>query len=109
MKNIKLNGGNFTNEAEKIFAAQQEMSRTVEPTKMYRETYLQKNDMEYRHCAYIGKDVYEYLAEVVRVVAHNKISVGGYINNILKEHRAAHNETLKDMFRQECEKGLHCG
>lgn len=87
---------------------QQAKPQAVDSAEAYRETYLQKNDIRARHCAYISKEDYAYFAKVVRVVTDNEISVGGYIGNILREHRMAHKDALNELFRRVHEKGPFC-
>lgn len=86
---------------------QQAKPQAVDPAEAYVKKYLQKSGMKVKHCAYIDKEDFAFFAKVVRIVTDNEIPIGGYISNILKEHRMTHKDSLNELFRRVHEKGPH--
>lgn len=83
---------------------QQPKPQTVNPAETYRDTYLCKNEIRARHSVYISEEEFAYYADVVRVITHNDISVGAYVDNVLRKHRKMHDEELNDLYLQEHER-----
>lgn len=83
---------------------QQAKPQAVDPAETYRDTYLRKNEIRARHSVYISEEEFAYYADVVRVITHNDISVGAYVDNVLRKHRKMHDEELNDLYLQEHER-----
>lgn len=78
--------------------------QTADSAEAYRDAYLRKNKIRARHSVYISEEVFAYYADVARVVTHNEIPVGVYIDNVLRGHRNMHDESLNDLYLQEQER-----
>lgn len=69
--------------------------------------FLEKKEIKSRQCVYISRDVHERVADVVRTLTGNKVSIGGYIDKVLADHleryadeiRTRYEETLISRFR----------
>lgn len=75
----------------------------LSPEQSYIGSFLKHKEFKSRQCVYIGQDVHASIARLVHVLAltGNKISLGGYIDNILAEHLDSHKEVIENMYRKQ--------
>lgn len=78
--------------------------QTVDSAEAYRDAYLRKNKIRKRHSVYISEEMFAYYADVARVITHNEIPVGAYIDNVLRGHKNMHDESLDNLYLQEHER-----
>ncbi len=69
----------------------------------YNDSFLQKHEIRNRHCIYISKSVYEKVSKIVKVIADNDISIGGYIDTVLLNHFEEHKDEINEMYKQQRE------
>ncbi|SBW07856.1 DUF3408 domain-containing protein [uncultured Dysgonomonas sp.] len=74
----------------------------------YQDTFLKHQEFRARQCVYLSQEVHASISRIVHVLAltGNKISVGGYIDNIITEHLKTHKELLDDIYRKQLDQFL---
>ncbi len=85
-----------------------EVIPVLNPEQSYIKSFLKHKEFKTRQCVYIGQDVHASIARLVHVLAltGKKISVGGYIDNILAEHLDSHKEVIENMYRKQLDQFL---
>lgn len=66
----------------------------------YRDKYLRHNGIKTRQCVYISEEMHRVFSSVVRVITRNGITVGGYIDTVLRSHIEEHKDELNEMYRK---------
>ncbi len=69
----------------------------------YNDSFLKKNEIKDRHCIYISKNVYAKVSKIVKVIADNDISIGGYVDTVLLNHFEEHKDEINGMYKQQRE------
>lgn len=74
----------------------------------YQNNFLKHQEFRARQCVYLSQEVHTSISQLVHVLAltGNKISVGGYINNIVVEHLKNHKEVIDDIYRKQLDQFL---
>jgi hypothetical protein len=74
----------------------------------YQDTFLKHQEFRTRQCVYLSQEVHISISRIVHALAltGNKISVGGYIDNIIREHLENHKEVLDDIYRKQLDQFL---
>ncbi len=67
----------------------------------YVNDFLCKNEINERKSIYVSDYVHEKVKKIVKQIAHNDISVGGYIDNVLKHHLEKYKDEINILYRQE--------
>jgi hypothetical protein len=67
----------------------------------YGSMFLQKNEFKTRQCVYISQRIHATIAEIVRVIAHKDVSVGGYIDNVLLQHLEMHKDEINELYKKD--------
>ncbi len=72
----------------------------VEKVKNYIYTYLKSADFTARTCktAYIRDEHHERIQHIVHIIGKNKITLSGYIDNVLAEHFASHKDEMTKLY-----------
>ncbi|WP_436414116.1 DUF3408 domain-containing protein [Petrimonas sp.] len=90
-----------TSDAGKPKTAPETGKRTRTPSVDYTSAFLQKNELKSRQSVYISRDVYKTVSEIVRVIAGNDVSVGGYIDSVLMQHLETHKDEINALYKKE--------
>ncbi len=67
----------------------------------YNDTFLKRNEIKSRQCVYVSKGVHETISKIVKVIADNDITVGGYIDLVLLKHLEDNKTEINELYRQE--------
>ena len=67
----------------------------------YNDTFLKRNEIKSRQCVYVSKGVHETVSKIVKVIADNDITVGGYIDLVLLKHLEDNKTEINELYRQE--------
>lgn len=69
-------------------------------SKNYIYTYLKSADFTARTCktAYIRDEHHERIQHIVHIIGKNKITLSGYIDNVLAEHFASHKDEMTKLY-----------
>ena len=72
----------------------------LEKDKNYTETYLKSAAFTARACktAYIRDENHERIQHIVHIIGKNKITLSGYIDNVLAEHFASHKDEMSKLY-----------
>ena len=70
-------------------AAKEKTSRESSRRKRQEEDYmmfLRRNELKTRQCVYISRDVHSKILKIVNDIAGREITVGGYVDTVLRQH-----------------------
>ena len=68
--------------------------------KNYIYTYMKSANFTSRTCktAYIRDENHERIQHIVHIIGKNKITLSGYIDNVLAEHFASHKDEMTKLY-----------
>ena len=69
----------------------------------YTELFLRRNEIKTRQCVYISRDVHSKILKIVNDIAGREISVGGYVDTVLRQHLEQHKEKINELYRKQRE------
>ena len=88
-----------------------ETEQTVKPSKKkdtqqkyFKDTYLKDAKIENRRQLYVSSEYFDTLATFLRIVTNGKVSVVGYIHNVLSNHFAENGEMLNELYKSSLNK-----
>ena len=56
-----------------------------------------------RQCVYISRDVHGKILRIVNDIAGGEISVGGYVDTVLRQHLEQHKERINELYKKQRE------
>ena len=65
----------------------------------YSGLFLRRNEIKTRQCVYISRDVHSKILKIVNDIAGREISVGGYVDTVLRQHLEQHKEKINELHR----------
>lgn len=75
--------------------------RSNSSTDDYEATFLCRNEIRLRQGAYISRPVYQTIMRIVKQIAGDDVSVGGYIDNVLKHHLEKYKDEINTLYKQD--------
>ena len=75
--------------------------RSNSSTDDYEATFLCRNEIRLRQGAYISRSVYQAIMRIVKQIAGDDVSVGGYIDNVLKHHLEKYKDEINTLYKQD--------
>ena len=69
----------------------------------YTRLFLRRNEIKTRQCVYISRDVHSKILKIVNDIAGREISVGGYVDTVLRQHLEQHKEKINELYRKQRE------
>lgn len=76
-------------------------SKRSNNTEDYASTFLCRNEIRERKSIYVSQLVHEKVKLIVKRIADDDASVGGYIDNVLKHHLEKYKEEINTLNRNE--------
>ena len=79
-------------------AAKEKTSRESSRRKRQEEDYmmfLRRNELKTRQCVYISRDVHSKILKIVNDIAGREITVGGYVDTVLRQQPSGYRRTWK--------------
>lgn len=76
-------------------------SRRSNNTEDYAATFLCRNEIRERKSIYVSQLVHEKVKLIIKRIANDDASVGGYIDNVLKHHLEKYKEEINTLNRNE--------
>jgi hypothetical protein len=70
----------------------------------YEEAFLQARELKTRQCVYISRDMQETIAGIVRRLGQKGLSIGTYIDTILRQHFQEHKEEINELYCKPTDK-----
>lgn len=69
----------------------------------YNETFLARKELKSRQPVYISQEIHQSITRLVHLLAlaNKEISVGGYIDNVLREHMEQNRDEIADLYRTQ--------
>ena len=83
--------------------AQREGNRRKKPEEDYNAMFLRRNEIKTRQCVYISRDVHGKILKIVNDIAGGVISVGGYVDTVLRQHLEQHKERINELYKKQRE------
>ncbi|MCM1372523.1 MAG: DUF3408 domain-containing protein [Bacteroides sp.] len=83
--------------------AQREGGRRKRQDEDYNELFLRRNEIKTRQCVYISRDVHGKILRIVNDIAGGEISVGGYVDTVLRQHLEQHKERINELYKKQRE------
>ena len=83
--------------------AQREGGRRKRQDEDYNELFLRRNEIKTRQCVYISRDVHGKILKIVNDIAGGEISVGGYVDTVLRQHLEQHKERINELYKKQRE------
>ena len=65
--------------------------------------FLRRNEIKTRQCVYISRDVHGKILKIVNDIAGGEISVGGYVDTVLRQHLEQHKERINELYKKQRE------
>lgn len=81
--------------------AQRESGRRKRQDEDYNELFLRRNEIKTRQCVYISRDVHGKILRIVNDIAGGEISVGGYVDTVLRQHLEQHKERINELYKKQ--------
>ena len=82
---------------------QREGGRRKRQDEDYNELFLRRNEIQTRQCVYISRDVHGKILRIVNDIAGGEISVGGYVDTVLRQHLEQHKERINELYKKQRE------
>ena len=83
--------------------AQRETGRRKRQEEDYSGLFLRRNEIKTRQCVYISRDVHSKILKIVNDIAGGEISVGGYVDTVLRQHLEQHKEKINELYKKQRE------
>ena len=87
-------------------AAKEKTPRESSRRKRQEEDYmmfLRRNELKTRQCVYISRDVHSKILKIVNDIAGREITVGGYVDTVLRQHLEQHKEQINELYKKQRE------
>ena len=78
--------------------ALERQSPTLAAAKKYQERFLSKNRINSNCRVYISEEMYQLLTRMVAAVGKDKVSIGNYVTEIVKEHIERHRDSINSIY-----------
>ena len=82
---------------------QREGNCRKKPEEDYNAMFLRRNEIKTRQCVYISRDVHGKILKIVNDIAGGEISVGGYVDTVLRQHLEQHKERINELYKKQRE------
>ncbi len=79
---------------------QKDIARRKRQEDDYSGLFLRRNEIKTRQCVYISRDVHSKILKIVNDIAGREISVGGYVDTVLRQHLEQHKEKINELSRE---------
>lgn len=83
--------------------AQKDNGRRKRQEDDYSGMFLRRNEIKTRQCVYISRDVHGKILKIVNDIAGREISVGGYVDTVLRRHLEQHKERINELYKKQRE------
>jgi hypothetical protein len=74
------------------------------PENDYFSLFLKKRELSERQSVYISKKAHTTVSKIVRMLGHEGITVGSYIDNILVQHFEMYKSEISELYEHELHK-----
>lgn len=89
------------NQREEPEPEERKISTKSKAGSAYQSVFLQPKELKTRQCVYIGQDLHEKIIAIVNEIAVKGMSVGAFIDTILREHLEEHKEEINSLYRRK--------
>lgn len=64
--------------------------------------FLEKSgEFRIRQCVYVNREIQEKVADIVRTLGKNKVTIGAYIDRVLEEHLEAYRDEISARYMEQ--------
>lgn len=67
----------------------------------YKSLFLNAKELKNRQCVYIGADLHEKILTIVKEIADKSMTVGAFIDTILRQHLDDHKDEINNLYRRK--------
>ncbi len=67
----------------------------------YKSLFLNAKELKNRQCVYIGADLHEKILTIVKEIADKSMTVGAFIDTILRQHLEDHKDEINNLYRRK--------
>lgn len=67
----------------------------------YKSLFLNSKELKNRQCVYIGADLHEKILAIVKEIADKNMTVGAFIDTILRQHLEDHKDEINNLYRRK--------
>ena len=67
----------------------------------YKSIFLNSKELKNRQCVYIGADLHEKILAIVKEIADKSMTVGAFIDTILRQHLEDHKDEINNLYRRK--------
>lgn len=64
----------------------------------YKEKFICRNEIKKRDCVYISHDIHSKIMKLTKVMDDRKITIGGYIDTVLREHLKEYKNEINNLY-----------
>ena len=88
-----------------IFGKKKEVTPAVSTTILHsvNRNVISEQKVQDRQCVYISRDVHGKILRIVNDIAGGEISVGGYVDTVLRQHLEQHKERINELYKKQRE------
>ncbi len=77
-----------------------EMSTNKRRTTDYKAVFLNPRELSARKCVYISMEIHDKIVKIVSQIAEKGISVGVYVDTVLKQHLETNKNEINALYRK---------
>lgn len=66
------------------------------------KSFLKRNAITNRRCAYISEDIHERISKIVSIIGNGEVSIGGYVDIVLSTHLEQYKAEINELYAQKC-------
>jgi hypothetical protein len=79
----------------------QNKSKVSDFTAGFQVNFLKENRLSDRRMVYVSKQTYEKLIKYVDVISDRKVSMAGYVDNIVSQHIDCYEPAINELFESK--------
>lgn len=84
--------------SEALSDALERQSPALAAAVKYQERFLSKNRINSNCRVYISEEMYHLLTRMVAAVGKDKVSIGNYVSEIVREHMERHRDSIHSIY-----------
>lgn len=82
-------------------AAAQSPVPSVPASRPYSRFLEKSGEFRIRQCVYVNREIQEKVADIVRTLGKNKVTIGAYIDRVLEEHLEAYRDEISARYTEQ--------
>lgn len=95
--------GNDPDKEEDIISIATSGPAKAKPKNNYKAVFLKPKELKTRQCVYVSMDLHEKIIAIVNEIAVKGMSVGAFIDTVLRQHLEEHKDEINNLYRRKRE------